>query len=73
VSAAGSCSIAVPRVDGIIRDFIARERQHTAMDERLFFPAAIMALQPPDWAEIASTLTDQKDPLFSEIVEERLP
>ena len=58
-------------VDGIIRDFIARERQHVAMEERVFFPAAIVALQPQDWAEIASTLTDQKDPLFSEIVEER--
>ena len=58
-------------VDGIIRDFIARERQHVAMEERVFFPAAIKALQPQDWAEIASTLTDQKDPLFSEIVEER--
>ena len=58
-------------VDGIIRDFIARERQHMAMEERVFFPAAIVALQPQDWAEIASTLTDQKDPLFSEIVEER--
>jgi hemerythrin-like domain-containing protein len=58
-------------VDGIVRDFIARERQHMAMEERIFFPAAIKALQPQDWTEIASTLTDQKDPLFSEIVEER--
>jgi hemerythrin-like domain-containing protein len=58
-------------VDGIIRDFIARERQHMAMEEHVFFPAAIKALQAQDWAEIASTLTDQKDPLFSEIVEER--
>jgi len=58
-------------VDGIVRDFIARERQHMAMEERVFFPAAIKALQPQDWAEIASTLTNQKDPLFSETVEER--
>jgi hypothetical protein len=28
-------------------------------------------MQPDAWAEIASTLTDQKDPLFGEIVEER--
>ena len=41
------------------------------MEERDFFPAAVKALQPQDWAEIASRLTDQKDPLFSEIVEER--
>ena len=38
---------------------------------RVFFPAATKALQPQDWVEIASTLTDQKDPLFSETVEER--
>jgi hemerythrin-like domain-containing protein len=59
-------------VDGIIRDFITHERHHMAMEERLFFPAAIKALQPDDWAEIASTLSDKKHPLFSEVVEERL-
>lgn len=63
----------VPRhtVDDMIRDFIVRERRHIATEERDFFPAAIKALQPHDWAEIDSTLTDQKDPLFSERVEER--
>jgi hemerythrin-like domain-containing protein len=55
----------------IIRDFIEHERRHIAMEERDFFPAAVKALQPEDWAEIVSRLTDQKDPLFSEIVEER--
>jgi hemerythrin-like domain-containing protein len=59
-------------VDDIIRDFIVNERHHIAMEERDFFPAAVKALQPQDWAEIASTLTEQKDdPLFSEIVEEK--
>ncbi len=57
-------------VDDIIRDFIARERLHIAMEERDFFPAALKALRPDDWAEIALTLTDRKDPLFSESVEE---
>ena len=42
-----------------------------AMEERNFFPAAIKALQPQDWAEIASRLTDQRDPLFNEVVEEK--
>jgi hemerythrin-like domain-containing protein len=58
-------------VDDIIFDFIERERRHMAMEERHFFPAAIKALQPEDWAEIASRSTDQRDPLFSEVVEER--
>jgi hemerythrin-like domain-containing protein len=58
-------------VSDIIGDFIQQERQHIAMEERDFFPAAVKALRPQDWAEIASRLTDQKDPLFSEIVEQR--
>lgn len=41
------------------------------MEERIFFPAAINALQPADRAEIASRLTDRSDPLFSEVVEEK--
>jgi hemerythrin-like domain-containing protein len=55
----------VPRrtVDDIILDFIGHERRHIAMEERDFFPAAVQALQRQDWAEIASRLTDQKDPL----------
>ena len=40
------------------------------MEERDFFPAAVKALRPQDWAEIASRLTDQNDPLFSETVEQ---
>jgi hemerythrin-like domain-containing protein len=58
-------------VHDIILDFIEHERRHIAMEERDFFPAAIKALQSQEWAEIASTLTDQKNPLFSEAVEER--
>ena len=58
-------------VDDIIRDFIAQERRHIAMEERDFFPAAVKALRPQDWAEIAMTSTDRKDPLFSEIAEAR--
>jgi hemerythrin-like domain-containing protein len=63
----------IPRqsVDSIIRDFIVNERHHMAMEERDFFPVAVAVLQPQDWANIASTLTDQKDPLFSDVVEER--
>jgi hemerythrin-like domain-containing protein len=58
-------------VNDIIRDFIEQERRHMAMEERHFFPAAVKALQPQDWAEIASSSTDQRDPLFSEDIEER--
>ena len=58
-------------VEDVIRNFIEQERRHIAMEERDFFPAAVKALEPQDWMEITSRLTDQPDPLFSEFVEER--
>ena len=63
----------VPRhaVHDIVRDFIEHERRHIAMEERDFFPAAVEALERQEWAEIASRLTNRKNPLFSETVEER--
>jgi hypothetical protein len=57
-------------VDSTIRDFMVNERRHTAMEEHVFL-VAIEVLQPQDWADITSASTDQKDPLFSEIVEKR--
>ena len=57
-------------VDNIVRDFIEHERRHIMMEDRDFFPAALKALQPQDWAEIASASTNHKDPLFSEAAEE---
>jgi hemerythrin-like domain-containing protein len=58
-------------VNNIICDFIEHERRHIAMEERDFFPAAVNALQPRDWAEIASRLTNQRDPLFRDVVEQK--
>ena len=58
-------------VNNIICDFIEHERRHIAMEERDFFPAAVNALQPQDWAEIASRLTIQRDPLFRDVVEQK--
>jgi hemerythrin-like domain-containing protein len=58
-------------VDKIVRDFIEHERRHIMMEDRDFFPAALKALEPQDWTEIASALTSHKDPLFSDVAEER--
>ncbi|MGQ0681200.1 hemerythrin domain-containing protein [Bradyrhizobium sp.] len=58
-------------VDAIIRDFVEHERRHMMMEDRNFFPAALKALEPQDWTEIASALTSRKDPLFSDAAEER--
>jgi hemerythrin-like domain-containing protein len=57
-------------VDNIVRDFIEHERHHIMMEDRDFFPAALKALEPQDWTEIASALTNHEDPLFSEAAEE---
>ena len=58
------------RVDNIIRDFIEHERRHIMMEDRDFFPAALKALEPQDWTEIASALTGRDDPLFSDAADE---
>jgi hemerythrin-like domain-containing protein len=58
-------------VDTIIHDFIAHERHHMMMEDRDFFPAAVKALKPQDWTEIASAVTGHQDPLFSDVTEER--
>ena len=57
-------------VDTIIRDFITHERRHMMMVDREFFPAALKALKPQDWTQIASAVTGHEDPLFSEAAEE---
>jgi hemerythrin-like domain-containing protein len=53
-----------------LRDFIEHQRRHMKMEDRDFFPAALKALQPQDWTEIASTLTSHNDPLFSDAAEQ---
>jgi hemerythrin-like domain-containing protein len=58
-------------VDATIRDFIEQERRHVSMEDRYFFPAALKALNPEDWTDIASAITSRKDPLFSEATEQR--
>jgi hemerythrin-like domain-containing protein len=57
-------------VDNIVRDFIDSERRHMMMEDRYFFPAALKALRPQDWMEIASASTNHEDPLFSDAAEE---
>ena len=58
-------------VDNIIRDFIDQERQHMAMEERVVFPAALNALRPKDWADIALRLADRDDPFYQAGFEEK--
>ena len=57
-------------VDIIVRDFIEHERRHIMMEDRDFFPAALKALEPQDWTEIAPALPNPEDPLSGEAAEE---
>ncbi|MBR0776807.1 hemerythrin domain-containing protein [Bradyrhizobium diazoefficiens] len=57
-------------VDKVVRDFIESQRHHIMMEDRDFFPAALEALEPQDWTEIASASNGPEDPLFSEAAEE---
>jgi hemerythrin-like domain-containing protein len=58
-------------VANIIRDFISHERQHMAMEERVVFPAALNALRPEDWADIALKLADRSDPFYQQGFEQK--
>jgi hemerythrin-like domain-containing protein len=58
-------------VDTIVREFLEHERRHIAMEDRDFFPAAVKALTPHDWTEIASAVSRHKDPLFSDATKAR--
>ncbi len=60
-------------VDAIVRDFIDRERHHITMEDRDFFPAALKALEPQDWTEIASNSRSghKGDPLFNDVAEKK--
>lgn len=58
-------------VNDIIRDFIKHERQHMALEERVVFPAALNALWPEDWADIAEKLADRNDPFYQLASEEK--
>ena len=58
-------------VGTIVRDFIEHERRHMMMEDRDFFPAALKALRPQDWRELASAAIGHEDPLFSDVAEER--
>jgi hemerythrin-like domain-containing protein len=57
-------------VAAVVREFIEHERHHVMMEDRDFFPAALRILAPQDWTEIASAVSDHRDPLFSDVAEE---
>ena len=59
------------RVDAIVREFITHERRHLMMEDQEFFPAALKALKQQDWDDIAAAVDSHRDPLFSDVTEDR--
>ena len=59
------------KVDAIVREFIMHERRHMTMEDQEFFPAALNALKPQDWDDIAAAVDRHRDPLFSDVAEDR--
>ena len=57
--------------DAVARNFIEFERRHIEMEERAFFPAAVKALRPDDWAGLDARLNNRQDPLADEVLEEK--
>jgi hemerythrin-like domain-containing protein len=55
----------------VAQDFLYLYRRHIEMEETAFFPAALKALGPEDWAEIDAQVSDREDPLFGAKVEKR--
>jgi len=55
----------------VVRDFIAHERRHIALEERELFTAALRTLRASDWASIEARMGDARDPLFNGAIERK--
>ena len=57
--------------DNVMRDFVAQERRHMKMEERVLFSSAVAALRPEDWAAIEARWSETEDSLFNIAIEEK--
>jgi hemerythrin-like domain-containing protein len=60
------------RFDSAANRFIEQQRRYMEMEERMFFPAAVGALDDADWAAIEAEVDGRRDLLFGRGVEKRL-
>ena len=66
-------NLEVPRgtFSEVVREFIDTYRTHMAMEDKLFFPAALQTLSAPAWAAIEARADAHRDPLQSRQAEAR--
>lgn len=57
--------------DHLVRDFMARYREHMRKENEVFLPAVAGALSPQDRAEVATQAGPRHDPLFGASAEAR--
>jgi hemerythrin-like domain-containing protein len=55
--------------ENLVRDYIAKTRQHMDAEERGLFPRLLAALADSDWAELDGLVAQGRDPLFGSEVE----
>lgn len=58
------------KVVGAAQSFMDAEREHMKMEEEVFFPLAVSALDEEDWRVVETSLKAMRDPLFGGILEE---
>lgn len=58
------------QVHDVVRDFLAYQREHMDVEERLLFPAVLDVLRPDDWSDVESMLTQQTAALRQAAIEQ---
>ena len=56
---------------GMLRSFVAAQRDHVRREEESFFPAAERILDETDWAKLDKEVPAMVDPLFDDRTERR--
>ena len=54
-----------------MRQFIDSHREHMRMEEQMFFPAALSALNEADWAALDARAENAPDPIFGGLADPR--
>jgi hemerythrin-like domain-containing protein len=55
--------------ENLVRDYIAKTRQHMEGEERNLFPRLVATLGDSDWAELDGLVAQGRDPLFGSEIE----
>ncbi|HXV22877.1 MAG TPA: hemerythrin domain-containing protein [Alphaproteobacteria bacterium] len=57
--------------EGIAQDYLEEMRRHIELEEREFFPRALLRLESNDWVEIDAAIASLEDPVFGHTLAEK--